>query len=458
MPGVPGIQSYSNVAASNISLFPEGMAPSAVNDGMRQVQADIRAWYTDAEWVNWGDTPSRASNTTFKIAADVTSRYTAHRRLKCYDATTLYATVTASSYSAPDTTVTVVTDSGSLSSSLSSVALAALTPTSVSVPSTIGRKGADIASATTTDIGAATGDFVDVTGTTTITGLGTIGSGIVRTVRFTGALTLTHNATSLILPGAANITTANGDTAVFRSLGSGNWVCINYTKADGTPVVSSSAPADAQYLTLATNGTLTVERVLTAGSGLTGTDAGAGSTYTLALTNLPSLILLQKQTPSGVASINFSSTYITTTYKNYLLVGENVVPASDGVNLLIRLSADNGGAIAATGYKGNRAYCDSSSTFTGASATTSIPVGDNGIGNAAGEYVSFHTFLYGVSDSSAKTSGASNGTWMSTTTTLGKCEGSGCYDTARQDNYIQVLFSAGNIASGTFYLFGIKDS
>jgi len=100
-------------------------------------------------------------------------------------------------------------------------------------------KGADIASATTTDLSTATGDFVDVTGTTTITGLGTLAAGIERTVRFTGILTLTHNATSLILPGAANITTAANDRAVFRSLGSGNWLCVSYNKASGAAVVSS---------------------------------------------------------------------------------------------------------------------------------------------------------------------------------------------------------------------------
>jgi len=97
-------------------------------------------------------------------------------------------------------------------------------------------KGSDIASASTIDLGAATGEFVDVTGTTTITSLGTVAAGIVRTVRFTGALTLTHNATSLILPGSANITTANGDVAQFRSLGSGNWKCVGYIKQSGTPV------------------------------------------------------------------------------------------------------------------------------------------------------------------------------------------------------------------------------
>lgn len=102
-------------------------------------------------------------------------------------------------------------------------------------------KGADIASATTTDIGAATGNYVNITGTTTITGLGTIQAGTRRIVTFTGSLTLTHNATSLILPGGANIGTNAGDCATFVSLGSGNWKCVSYTKADGTAIVGSGA-------------------------------------------------------------------------------------------------------------------------------------------------------------------------------------------------------------------------
>jgi hypothetical protein len=50
---------------------------------------------------------------------------------------------------------------------------------------------------------------------------------------FAGALTFTHNATSLILPGAANITTAAGDVAWMESLGSGNWRCLVYMPAAG---------------------------------------------------------------------------------------------------------------------------------------------------------------------------------------------------------------------------------
>lgn len=100
-------------------------------------------------------------------------------------------------------------------------------------------KGADIASATTTDIGAATGNYVVVTGTTTITGLGTVQAGTRRIVKFSGILILTHNATSLILPSSANITTAADDTATFISLGSGNWVCTNYDRKAGTALVAS---------------------------------------------------------------------------------------------------------------------------------------------------------------------------------------------------------------------------
>jgi hypothetical protein len=97
-------------------------------------------------------------------------------------------------------------------------------------------QGADIASATTTDIGAATGNYVVITGTTTITGLGTAPAGRSRMVRFAASLTLTHNATSLILPGAANIVTAAGDVAEFISEGSGNWRCLVYTRANAQPV------------------------------------------------------------------------------------------------------------------------------------------------------------------------------------------------------------------------------
>lgn len=99
-----------------------------------------------------------------------------------------------------------------------------------------------IASASTTDLGTKAAQYLQITGTTTITAFGTVKAGIVKIVEFAGTLTLTHNGTSLILPGAANITTAAGDTAVMVSEGSGNWRCAHYQRASGG-IISAATQA-----------------------------------------------------------------------------------------------------------------------------------------------------------------------------------------------------------------------
>jgi hypothetical protein len=102
------------------------------------------------------------------------------------------------------------------------------------------RQGSDIASASTCNI-AATGTsfYVHVTGTTTITSFGTANAGVWRWVTFTGALTLTHNATSLIIPGGANYTTAAGTMIFAVSEGSGNWR-VRIFPASGASVANAS--------------------------------------------------------------------------------------------------------------------------------------------------------------------------------------------------------------------------
>lgn len=80
--------------------------------------------------------------------------------------------------------------------------------------------GTPIASATTTNLATVVGNRVHITGTTPITGFGTLEAGTEMCVIFDGALTLTHNGTSLIIPGGANITTAAGDIAYLISEGS----------------------------------------------------------------------------------------------------------------------------------------------------------------------------------------------------------------------------------------------
>lgn len=105
-------------------------------------------------------------------------------------------------------------------------------------------RGADIASASTINLTTATGNLVDVTGTTTITAI-TLSDGFERTVRFTGILTLTHGA-SLVLPGGASITTAAGDYAVFRGYAAGVVRCVVYSRASGSALVGGSTNLTAQ--------------------------------------------------------------------------------------------------------------------------------------------------------------------------------------------------------------------
>lgn len=242
-----GIELYSTTAASNNSAvpngWPEGMAPSGVNDAGRQMMAAIRTWYEDAEWIKWGDTTAYVASTQFKIAgSNVTTRYTVGRRVRAVGSSTgtIYGIITASAFST-DTTVTVSWDSGSLSNESLTISIALFKNAAGSLSYSPYVHGADIASASTVSLDASVGDLVDVTGTTTITAI-TLREGREVTVRFTGILIVTNGA-SLALPTGANITTAAGDYFVFRGYASGVVRCVNYSPAAGYATSASITSA-----------------------------------------------------------------------------------------------------------------------------------------------------------------------------------------------------------------------
>jgi len=119
-------------------------------------------------------------------------------------------------------------------------------------------KGADVASATALPV-LTDGNYFDVTGTTTITSINTIGAGTVIRLHFDGILTLTHHATDLILPGGLNITTAAGDEAEFVEYAAGDWRCTNYQSVGSvysegtfTPTLQDDSLSDAESQTYTT--------------------------------------------------------------------------------------------------------------------------------------------------------------------------------------------------------------
>jgi len=126
------ISTWSETAASNNSAAPngapEGMSPSGVNDTIRECMAAIRVWYDSGGWNPWGHTTTYASGTSFTVATDVTTIYSASRRVKAVGAVTgtIYGTITSSTYGAPNTTVNVTWDSGALVNEALTISLAFL--------------------------------------------------------------------------------------------------------------------------------------------------------------------------------------------------------------------------------------------------------------------------------------------------------------------------------------------
>lgn len=114
-------------------------------------------------------------------------------------------------------------------------------------------KGADVASAASITLGT-DGNYFDITGTTGITSISTVGVGAVIKLHFDGNLTLTHHATNLILPGGRNINTAAGDEIEIVEYATGMWRCTKYQYAahmSSGGVVSSGSNSNGSYLRLA---------------------------------------------------------------------------------------------------------------------------------------------------------------------------------------------------------------
>lgn len=103
----------------------------------------------------------------------------------------------------------------------------------------VGGGTATIASAATTSLCADPQYFLTISGSVTITSFGAgCFIGQAKKITFSGALLLAYNAASLIIPGAANVTTAAGDVADVVYLGSGDWEVTNYQPATGQALIN----------------------------------------------------------------------------------------------------------------------------------------------------------------------------------------------------------------------------
>lgn len=94
-----------------------------------------------------------------------------------------------------------------------------------------------LASAATTDLGAARSPTVSITGATTITSFGSSATTTLPMYRviFTSGLTITYNATSLITPTGKDLVLTSGATALLQYRGTGNWTVLDFTNPTKFP-------------------------------------------------------------------------------------------------------------------------------------------------------------------------------------------------------------------------------
>lgn len=171
----------------------------------------------------------------------------------------------------------------------------------------------------------------------------------------------------------------------------------------------------------------------------------------------PSEVLLSSQTVSGVASVKFDNTKITSTYSTYLLRMSGVVAATGGSNLIVQLSPDNGTTIRNANYAGNISQWGvetNYSSFNPSYVSTGL-LAYGGMGADATVPAAGEILLYNLTGATLKKLSQSMMIGKANDGHIYEQENGGYYSVAEAINCILVLASSGNI-SGTFELFGVN--
>ena len=256
-----------------------------------------------------------------------------------------------------------------------------------------------------------------------------------------------NQASNTITVVAANMTdyasaTASWTNKTFNANGTGN-ALSNVDVADlangtaGNLITWSAAGAAA---TVATG---------TSGQVLTSNGAGTAPTFQAAAGG-GDWVKISSQTAAASASINFTG--LSTTYRDFVVLLSNIKPATDGVQFWARTSTDNGASYDAGASNYN--WIDTNNAGT---ADTELQLtSTSSIGSDTNEDVGGHFWLFNPQS----TGNFVRCAWVTDYNTSSAAHlqavGSGYRNAAADVDAFQFLFSSGNIASGTFTLYGIK--
>ena len=170
---------------------------------------------------------------------------------------------------------------------------------------------------------------------------------------------------------------------------------------------------------------------------------------------MSSLIKIDEVTASSSATVALSG--IDSTYDVYVAVVNSAVPATDGVFLALRVT-ESSSAIDSANYDiaGKLLRADTSFSNNASENQTSLFLQGNLTGTDTGEQVNVLNYIFRASDANEYTFFTTESNFLDNANNLNGLQGSGLYTVASAIDGLQYFFSSGNIASGTFTLYGIR--
>lgn len=345
----------------------------------------------------------------------------------------------------------------------------------------------NIATGTITASGTISGTAVSMSGNITSGGIlagasaAITGAITAATVTTTGAVTATavnatvedSRTTTVATPVTITATTSGTPAA-----GIGTGILIKAESADENPCSLGQIDFRATDVTAGSEDTEFVISNRVAGAALAPAyklrSTGAGNyiftgaptvarTITLPDTDLtlsgvtsPYVFISSNVLAAPTSSVQFTN--LSATYSEYILVISNLVPSTNLVSLLLRLGTDN-----VTPIVTNYSYCTAvvnsaagAGVDGGGPAATSILMGvtypNTATAAHAGTIRIINPMLATEYTSVVMDTVAYDGT------NIQRRSGAGRYNVAAATNLINISYSSGNIATGSFYLYGLRTS
>jgi hypothetical protein len=167
-----------------------------------------------------------------------------------------------------------------------------------------------------------------------------------------------------------------------------------------------------------------------------------------------SLIKIAETTvSSAVASVTLTG--IDSTYDVYEVVANNVTPDTDSQNFRFRVT-ESGTPNTTANYDYVHKFLTTGGGFGNTADTNQTSIRFVSTGTATGEQTNQVVYIFCANDSSENTFFTQEQSQLNETSTLTGVQGGGVFTSTSTVNGLSFFFESGNIASGTFKLYGLK--